>query len=128
MEICECICIIAVEIDSLVISRSKGLCGGTRRSSSASHVDEMFSISMENRMAKQKCYGKDFEKLGGKIQKMAKKEGLIAITNRLKLFNDGKPCRRWWFCEKKTNVLLSVEYGLVDMEAVEFLERGLKKD
>ncbi len=77
-------------------------------------------------MAKQTCCGKDFEKLGVKINKMAKKEGLIAITNRLKLFIGGKPCRRWWFADKKKNVLISVEYGLVDAEAVEFLERGLK--
>ena len=77
-------------------------------------------------MAKRKCCGKDFEKLGAKINKMAKKEGLIAITNRVKLFIGGKPCRRWWFAEKKKNILISVEYGLVDEEAVEFLERGLK--
>ena len=78
-------------------------------------------------MAKRTCCGKDFEKLGKEINKMAKKEGLIAITNRLKLFIHGKPCRRWWFADKKTKVLISVEYGLVDAEAVEFLERGLKK-
>lgn len=77
-------------------------------------------------MAMRKCCGKDFEKLGAKINKMAKKEGLIAITNRVKLFIGGKPCRRWWFAEKKKNILISVEYGLVDKEAVEFLERGLK--
>ena len=78
-------------------------------------------------MAKQKCCGKDFEKMGKEIQKLAKKEGLIAITNRLKLFIHGKPCRRWWFAEKKRKVLISVEYGLVDEEALEFLQRGLKE-
>ncbi len=79
-------------------------------------------------MAKQTCCGKDFEKLGKKIHKMAKKEGLIAITNRLKLFIHGKPCRRWWFAYEEKNILISAEYGLVDAEAMEFLERGLKKD
>ena len=78
-------------------------------------------------MAKQKCCGKDFEKLGKEIRRLAKNEGLIAITNRLKLFIHGKPCRRWWFAEKKKNVLISVEYGLVDAEAMEFLQRGLKE-
>jgi len=82
---------------------------------------------MEDHMAKQKCCGKDFEKLGKEIQKIAKKEGLIAITNRLKLFIHGKPCRRWWFADKKRKVLISVEYGLVDKEAMEFLQRGLEK-
>ncbi len=77
-------------------------------------------------MAKQKSCGKDFEKLGKEIRQLAKKEGLIAITNRLKLFIHGKPCRRWWFAEKKRNVLISVEYGLVDGEAMEFLQRGVK--
>ncbi len=79
-------------------------------------------------MAKRTGCGKDFEKLGKKINKMAKKEGLVAITNRLKLFIHGKPCRRWWFADNKTNVLISAEYGLVDAEAMEFLERGLEKD
>jgi len=81
---------------------------------------------MEDYMAKRTCCGKDFEKLGKSINKMAKKEGLISITNRLKLFIHGKPCRRWWFADKKTMVLISVEYGLVDAEAEEFLKRGLK--
>jgi hypothetical protein len=83
---------------------------------------------MEDYMAKRTCCGKDFEKLGKEINKMAKKEGLLSITNRMKLFIHGKPCRRWWFADKKTNLLISVEYGLVDGEAVEFLERGLKKN
>jgi hypothetical protein len=39
---------------------------------------------------------KDFKKQGKAIIKLAKKQGLIAITNRLALFID-KTCRRWWF-------------------------------
>ena len=78
-------------------------------------------------MAKKKGVGKEFAKLGKEIQKMAKEEGLIAIHNRLKLFIHGKPGRRWWFADKKKGVLLSAEYGLIDKEAVEFLERGLEK-
>ena len=77
-------------------------------------------------MAKKKDTGKEFEQLGKRIQKMAKEIGLIAIPNRLKLFIHGKPSRRWWFADKKKNVLLSAEYGLVDTEAVEFLKRGQK--
>ncbi len=65
--------------------------------------------------------GKDFKKQGKAIAKLAKKQGLIAITNRLSLFIDGKPCRRWWFADKKKGVLLSVEYGLIDKEAINFL-------
>jgi hypothetical protein len=64
---------------------------------------------------------KDFKKQGKQISKLAKKQGLIAITNRLSLFIDGKPCRRWWFASKKTAELLSVEYGLIDKEAINFL-------
>ncbi len=64
---------------------------------------------------------KDFTKLGKTITKLAKKQGLIAITNRDSLFIDGKPCRRWWFADKKNSLLLSVEYGLIDKEAVNFL-------
>lgn len=63
---------------------------------------------------------KDFKKQGKAITKLAKKLGLIAITNRLSLFID-KTCRRWWFADKKTGVLISVEYGLVDREAINFL-------
>lgn len=63
---------------------------------------------------------KDFKKQGKAIIKLAKKQGLIAITNRLSLFID-KTCRRWWFADKKTGVLLSVEYGLIDREAINFL-------
>lgn len=63
---------------------------------------------------------KDFKKQGKTIIKLAKKHGLIAITNRLSLFID-KTCRRWWFADKKSGVLLSVEYGLTDREAINFL-------
>ena len=63
---------------------------------------------------------KDFKKQGKRIKKMAKEQGLIAITNRLSLFID-KTCRRWWFARKDNGVLISVEYGLVDKEAVNFL-------
>ena len=68
---------------------------------------------------------KDFKKQGKLIKKLAKKQNLIAITNRLSLFIDGKPCRRWWFADRKNGVLLSVEYGLVDTEAVNFLTNDI---
>jgi len=74
-----------------------------------------------------KTAGKDFEKLNKKIRKMAKKQGLIAINNRLKLFIHGKPGRRWWFADKKMDVLISAEHGLVDSEALDFLSRAEKK-
>lgn len=79
-------------------------------------------------MSKKKSTAKDFVKLGKEIQKMAQKQGLHAIPNRLKLFIDGRTARRWWFADKKQNVLISVEYGLVDKEAVAFLKRGMKKE
>ncbi|MEK6200816.1 MAG: hypothetical protein N2A40_00120 [Desulfobulbaceae bacterium] len=63
---------------------------------------------------------KDFNKQGKAIIKLAKKQGLIAITNRLSLFID-KTCRRWWFADKKNGVLLTAEYGLIDKEAINFL-------
>ena len=63
---------------------------------------------------------KEFKKQGKAIIKLAKKQGLIAISNRLSLFID-KPCRRWWFADKNSGVLLSVEYGLIDREAINFL-------
>ncbi len=63
---------------------------------------------------------KDFKKQGKAINKLAKKQGLIAISNRMSLFID-KPCRRWWFADKESQVLLSVEYGLIDREAITFL-------
>ena len=68
---------------------------------------------------------KEFKKQGQTISKLAKKQGLIAITNRLSLFIDGKPCRRWWFADKEKKVLLSVEYGLIDKEAMNFLTREI---
>lgn len=67
---------------------------------------------------------KDFKKQGKRIKKMAKEHGLIAITNRLSLFID-KTCRRWWFARKDSGVLISVEYGLVDKEAVNFLNNEI---
>ncbi|MFH2122845.1 MAG: hypothetical protein ABIJ50_05110 [Pseudomonadota bacterium] len=63
---------------------------------------------------------KDFNKQGKAITQLAKKQGLIAITNRLSLFID-KTCRRWWFADKKSGVLLTAEYGLIDSEAINFL-------
>lgn len=68
---------------------------------------------------------KDFKKQGKVIDKLAKKQGLIAIPNRLALFIDGKPCRRWWFADKESGVLISVEYGLVDNEAINFLTNDI---
>ena len=68
---------------------------------------------------------KDFKKQGKQINKLAATLGLIAITNRLSLFIDGKPCRRWWFANKKSGVLLSVEYGLIDREALNFLTNDI---
>ena len=68
---------------------------------------------------------KDFKKLGKVITKLAEKQNLIAIKNRMELFIDGKPCRRWWFADKKNGLLLSVEYGLVDKEAVNFLTNDI---
>jgi hypothetical protein len=67
---------------------------------------------------------KDFKKQGKTIIKLAKKQGLIAITNRLSLFID-KPCRRWWFADKNSGVLLSVEYGFIDKEAINFLTNDI---
>lgn len=67
------------------------------------------------------CSEKEFKKQAKTIFKLAKKQGLIAITNRLSLFIDGKPCRRWWFADKESKVLISVEYGLIDEEALRFL-------
>ncbi|MBU0664445.1 MAG: hypothetical protein KJ990_07880 [Proteobacteria bacterium] len=63
---------------------------------------------------------KDFNSQGKAIIKLAKQQGFIAITNRLSLFID-KTCRRWWFADKKSGVLLSAEYGLIDKEAINFL-------
>ncbi len=75
---------------------------------------------------KEKKVSMGFEKLGKKILGQAKKQGLIAINNRAKLFIDGRPNRRWWFADKKKNLLISVEFGLCDEEALAMLERNAK--
>jgi len=83
---------------------------------------------MENQLkGKDKKVSKEFEKLGKKIFSKAKKQGLIAINNRAKLFIDGRPNRRWWFADKKTGLLISVEFGLCDEEALAMLKRNSKK-
>ena len=74
-----------------------------------------------------KKVGKSFEKLGKEITAQAKKQGLIAIKNRAKLFIDGRPNRRWWFADEKKGLLISVEYGLCDEEAMAMLQRNVKK-
>ena len=66
----------------------------------------------------------DFQKQGAAIRKLADEKGLISVTNRLTFFID-KTCRRWWFADKDSGVLISVEYGLVDQEAVNFLTNQL---
>ena len=76
---------------------------------------------------KEKKASKDFEKLGKKIFSQAKKQGLIAINNRAGLFIDGRPSRRWWFADKKNQLLISVEFGLCDEEALAMLERNAQK-
>lgn len=77
-------------------------------------------------MAKKKGVAKEFAKLAKEIQEMARKQGLYAFSNRLKLFIHGKPARRWWVVDTKKDVLISVEYGMVDEEVVAFLKQGLK--
>jgi len=69
---------------------------------------------------------KKFKKLDKKIRRQAKKQGLTAISNRARLFIDGRPNRRWWFSEDKTGILVSEEYGLCDEEAVAKLNRFRK--
>ena len=76
---------------------------------------------------KEKKLGKEFEKLGKKIFSQAKKQGLIAINNRSKLFIHGRPNRRWWFADQKNGLLISVEYGLCDDEAWAMLQRNTTK-
>ena len=78
------------------------------------------------RKGKEKKVSREFEKQGKKILGQAKKQGLIAINNRAKLFIDGRPNRRWWFADKKKNLLISVEFGLCDEEALAMLERNAK--
>jgi len=65
----------------------------------------------------------EFEKNDKKIRKQAKKQGLTAISNRTRLFIDGRPKRRWWFADAKTGILISEEYGLCDDEALAKLAR-----
>ncbi len=79
------------------------------------------------RQLKEKKLAKEFEKLGKKIFSQAKKQGLIAINNRSKLFIHGRPNRRWWFADKKNGLLISVEYGLCDDEAMAMLQRNVIK-
>ncbi len=76
---------------------------------------------------KEKKLGKEFEKFGKKIFSQAKKQGLIAINNRAKLFIHGRPNRRWWFADKTNGLLISVEYGLCDDEALAMLQRNTTK-
>ena len=83
-------------------------------------------MGSQERKSKKKI-SKEFEKKGKKIFNQAKKQGLIAINNRSKLFIDGRPNRRWWFADKKNGLLISVEYGLCDDEAIAMLERNRKK-
>jgi len=76
---------------------------------------------------KKKKIAKEFEKQGKKIINQAKKQGLIAISNRARLFIDGRPSRRWWFAAKKNQLLISVEFGLCDDEALAMLARNATK-
>lgn len=66
---------------------------------------------------------KEFEKNDKKIRKQAKKLGMIVISNRARLFIDGRPKRRWWFADAKTGILVSEEHGLCDDEALAKLDR-----
>ncbi len=75
---------------------------------------------------REKKLAKEFARLGKKIRAQADKQGLIAISNRAKLFIDGRPNRRWWFADKENALLISVEYGLCDEEALNMLERNKK--
>jgi len=76
---------------------------------------------------KEKKAYKEFEKQGKKIFSQAKKQGLIAINNRAGLFIDGRPNRRWWFADKENNLLISVEFGLCDEEALAMLAKNENK-
>lgn len=66
---------------------------------------------------------KEFETQGNKIRRLAKKQGMMVICNRARLFIDGRPNRRWWFADAKTGILVSEEYGLCDDEALAKLAR-----
>ncbi|NOQ46270.1 MAG: hypothetical protein GQ559_06315 [Desulfobulbaceae bacterium] len=72
---------------------------------------------------KRKKVAKEFEKLGKKIHRQSKKQGMMVICNRARLFIDGRPNRRWWFADTKTGILVSEEYGLCDDEALAKLAR-----
>ena len=76
-------------------------------------------------MMKEKCIkvAKEFETQGNKIRSLAKKQGMMVICNRARLFIDGRPNRRWWFADAKTEILVSEEYGLCDDEALTKLAR-----
>jgi hypothetical protein len=78
----------------------------------------------EKLSGKNKKIAKEFEKNGKKIFSLARKQGLIAVNNRARLFIDGRPGRRWWFADKKNNLLISVEYGLCDDEALALLAKN----
>ncbi|WP_153305773.1 hypothetical protein [Desulfogranum mediterraneum] len=66
---------------------------------------------------------KGFEKKGKKIRSQARKQGLMVMSNRARLFIDGRPNRRWWFADAKSGILVSEEYGLCDDEALAKLAR-----
>lgn len=70
---------------------------------------------------------KNFEKTGKQIHKQAKKQGMIVISNRARLFIDGRPNRRWWFADAKSKILVSEEHGLCDDEALAKLARFNKQ-
>lgn len=65
----------------------------------------------------------EFEKNDKEIREQAKKQGLMVISNRARLFIDGRPKRRWWFADAETGILVSEEYGLCDDEAFAKLKR-----
>ncbi len=70
---------------------------------------------------------KKFEKTNKQIRKQAKKQGMIVISNRTRLFIDGRPNRRWWFADAKSGILVSEEHGLCDDEALAKLARFNKQ-
>ncbi|WP_319550252.1 hypothetical protein [Desulfogranum marinum] len=70
---------------------------------------------------------KDFEKTGKQIRKQAKKQGMLVISNRARLFIDGRPKRRWWFADATSGILVSEEHGLCDDEALAKLARCNKQ-
>lgn len=82
------------------------------------------TIQMKGKVKKA---SKEFDKQGKEIFSQAKKQGMLAINNRSKLFIDGRPNRRWWFADKKSNLLISVEFGLCDDEALAMLKQNDQK-